>query len=94
MTAQWLLDNLSSFLAAFALLWLGWREAERREQVKAFADLSQRVNGIELSVVRDMPSKEDVEKLGERLDRLDNTLSQVREMVVRLDERGKMHDRE
>lgn len=94
MTSEWILNNFGSFLGGFALLWLGWRESERREQAKSVTDLAARVNGIELSMVKDMPSKEDVEKLGVRLDRLEATLSEVRDMVVRLDERGKVHDRE
>lgn len=94
MTGQWVLDNFATFLSGFALLWLGWREAERKERVREVAELGARVHGIELSMVKDMPSKEDVEKLGVRLDRLEATLSEVRDMVVRLDERGKVHDRE
>lgn len=53
--------------------------------------LENKVQSLELVMARDMPSKEDVEKVWERLDRLDNTLSQVRDMVLRLDERGKIH---
>lgn len=93
-TAQWVVDNFGSFLGGFALLWLTWREAERKRLDSAISSLSTRINGIELSMVRDMPSKEDVEKLGERLDKLVTTLTEVRDMVVRQDERSKTHDRE
>lgn len=93
-TAQWLVDNFGSFLGGFALLWLTWREAERKRIDTAIGSLSTRINGIELSMVRDMPSKEDVDKLGERLDQLVATLTEVRDMVVRQDERSRIHDRE
>jgi hypothetical protein len=52
-------------------------------------DTEGRVRSLELAIVRDLPSKEDFSGLSQRLDRLDDTLKQVRDMVIRLDERGK-----
>jgi len=55
--------------------------------------LEGRVQAIELSIARDMPNKEDVNQLVGRLDKLDATLGEVRDMVIRFDEREKERSR-
>jgi hypothetical protein len=60
--------------------------------------LEAKVHAIELAIAGDLASKddvsglanrEDVSKVSDRLDKLDELMRQVRDMVIRLDERGK-----
>lgn len=98
MIPEWLLQWLGPILGGLALLLIGWRRQENvdkeRRRDERIEGLEASVAAINLAMARDLPSKEDVAQLTMRLDGLDKVLSQVRDMVIRLDERGKIHDRE
>ena len=84
MIPEWVWNLIGGSLGAIALLLLK-RALGRMDTVES------RVQAMELSMARDIPNKEDFAQLSSRLDRLDGTLSQVRDMVIRLEERGNVH---
>lgn len=94
MIPAWLAPLISS-LTVLVVGWMlnGAREREK-DKDKKFSDLSSKVAGLELSMARELATKEDVAALGVRLDNLAATLGTIRDMVIRQDERGKSHDKE
>lgn len=51
------------------------------------------LQAIKLAMVRDIPTKDDHNQVLARLDKLDAVLTEMRDMVIRQDERGKIHDK-
>lgn len=64
-----------------------------RRSVARVDALEEKVNEIQLKMAGELPSKEDVTQLVVRLDRLETTLGEVRDMArdmaIRFDEREK-----
>jgi hypothetical protein len=90
---NWLSSLISGLtLLAVGVIWNGSREKDKGRDSK-IDSLNQKVVALELQMVKDLASREDVEALVSRLDTMDKTLTQVRDMVIRMDERGKIHDR-
>jgi hypothetical protein len=84
-----------SALLAFIVYRINRGQDQRDGRV---VSLEAKVHAIELAIAGDLASKadvtglasrEDVKALWTRLDTVDKTLQQVRDMVIRLDERGK-----
>lgn len=55
--------------------------------------LEAELQAIKLAMVRDIPTKDDHNQVLARLDKLDAVLTEMRDMVIRQDERGKIHDK-
>lgn len=51
--------------------------------------IEEKVQAIELAMVKELPSKEDFSQMTSRLDRVETLLQQVRDMTIRQDERSK-----
>ena len=59
-------------------------------KVEAF---ETKLQTFELAMGRDIPTKDDHAQVLARLDKLDAVLTEMRDMVIRQDERGKIHDK-
>lgn len=77
-----------------ALAWWLIRQAVSRLLARIDA-LETKTQAIELTIAGDLPGKEDMTQLVNRLDSLAATLDRVKDMVTRLDEREKVrHERD
>ncbi|MDC7800302.1 MULTISPECIES: hypothetical protein [Stenotrophomonas] len=61
------------------------KEAEKAEL--RHRELEKRVSSLELKVVAEMPSREDFKDQSRRIEAIASTLSEVRDMVIRMDSR-------
>jgi vacuolar-type H+-ATPase subunit C/Vma6 len=88
---------MASLVSGLTLLIVGVLLNGARDKDKARDDkvnkIAEKVGALELQMVKELASREDVEALVTRIDSMDKTLTQVRDMVIRMDERGKIHDR-
>jgi hypothetical protein len=98
MTPQLIASLVSAAFSALLAI-LVYRINRGQDQRDArVTGLEAKVHAIELAIAGDLATKtdviglanrEDVKALWSRLDTVDKTLQQVRDMVIRLDERGK-----
>lgn len=98
MTPQLVASLVSAVFSALLAI-LVYRINRGQDQRDArVTGLETKVHAIELAIAGELASKtdvaglanrEDVTSLSRRLDRLDGLMQQVRDMVIRLDERGK-----
>ncbi|HEL4660744.1 TPA: hypothetical protein UN036_000020 [Stenotrophomonas maltophilia] len=61
------------------------KEAEKAEM--RHKELEKRVASLELKVVADLPSREDFKEQSRRIESIASTLTEVRDMVLRMDAR-------
>ncbi len=61
------------------------KEAEKAEM--RHKELEKRVSSLELKVVADLPSREDFKEQSRRIESIASTLTEVRDMVLRMDAR-------
>jgi hypothetical protein len=98
MTPQ-LIASIASAVVSALLAFIVYR-INRGQELRdgRVTSLESKVHAIELAIAGDLASKEDVTGLANRedvttltrrLDKLDELMQQVRDMVIRLDERGK-----
>jgi hypothetical protein len=84
---KWALGALAAIV-----IWM-WQRNEKRWDLQHECNRAQsdRMASLELKIVGDLPGKDDYAKLTLRLDSLDDKMGQIRDMVIRLEERGKTH---
>lgn len=88
--APWVLAALASFIAGLAL-WLVKRSAGKVDELeRKAANQGERLHQIELQMARDMPTKEDFTELKRQVESVVATMGEVRDMVIRLDERERV----
>jgi hypothetical protein len=97
MIPEWLLQWFGTILGSLAVLLVTWNRQERKERDKAIelrmSGLEGSIQSIKLAMAGDIPTKEDLAEVSQRLGRLEGTLGQVRDLVIRLEERGNVHVR-
>ncbi len=82
---EWLVPTLAGFVSALAL-WLVKRATARVDELerenRGFKD---RLHSIELQMAKDLPTKDDVREVKLHVESLAATMSEIRDMVIRLD---------
>lgn len=86
-----LIPTIVAALLGLAVYRINESQKSREQRVDR---IEERTHALELTVVRDFPNKEDFAGLSSRLDKLNDLFQEVRDMVIRLDERGKPHSTE
>lgn len=94
MIPVWLAPLISSLTVVIVGFLLNGARSREEAKDKKFSELSAKVAGLELSMAKELATKEDVGALEIRLDNLAATLGTIRDMVIRLDERGNRHEKE
>jgi hypothetical protein len=56
--------------------------------------IATKVIALELTMSRELATKADLDPVWTRIEELAKTMGEIRDMVVRLDERSKIHDKE
>lgn len=85
----WLLA--SNLIAAFAVFWVQ-RMAAKSDKEADKADsraraVEDRLSRLEMKVAAEMPSREDFKEQSQRIESIAATLSEVRDMVIRMEAR-------
>lgn len=79
---SWILGVAGPLVGAFCMWWLN-RAVHRVDA------LEKRIRDMELHVAKEMPSKEDFREIKRDLESVVTTMHEVRDMVIRLEERQK-----
>ena len=91
----WLLQWLGTLLGGAALLWLGWTRKDRKDWQAGVEGRIGRLEGqqteMRLMIAQELPTKKDMHDINRWLESMDSTMGELREMVVRLEERSKIH---
>lgn len=89
---------LAPLISSLTVLIVGWVLNGSREKDKArdqkVDSLATKVIALELTMSRELATKADLDPVWTRIEDLAKTMSEIKDMVVRLDERSKIHDKE
>lgn len=85
----WILPVLGAILSSLAM-WVVNRAVSRVDALeKANTALAERLHQIDLQIAKELPTKEDFIELKRDVQSVSATMHEVRDMVIRLEERGK-----
>lgn len=91
---NWLAPLISGLTVLVVTFFLnGAREKDKARDAK-IDSIASRQQALELQISKDLATKDDLERFSDRLEALSKTMTEIRDMVIRLDERGKPHDKE
>lgn len=83
---QWIYGVIGAAVASILSGWSLWllnRYTARVDKMEA------RIHQIDLQIAKDLPSKEDFREIKRELESVSATMHEVRDMVIRLEERNK-----
>ena len=93
----WLLQWLGTLLGGIALLWIGWARKDAKDSDLArdnrISALEKHIQDIYLKIAGELPTSSDIKDINRSMDALYSTVEQIRDMVVRLEERSNIMSR-
>lgn len=81
--SAWLLGIGAAVVAGLAI-WMVQRSATRVDAME------ERIHSIELRMVQELPSKSDLAAIASQVQTIQNTMTEVRDWMIRMDEREKV----
>lgn len=86
---QWILGITGTLIAALAM-WMVNRSVSRVDAMERRCDgLERRLHDFDLQIAKELVTKEDVREVKRDLESVVTTLHEIRDMVIRLEERHK-----
>lgn len=87
------LGLLTTLIAGLAIFWVQRQalsaDKERDKMDARMGKMEDRMAAMEMKLVAEIPDREDYHDLSSRVEKLDKTLTEVRDIVIRMEARSK-----